>query len=81
MNQLYSKGFKIVCCWLPSLVGISDNQQADSSVRSPMTYLPLAVLLLDLKRAILHHIFTAWQELWSQQLGNKLHFVKLEHDL
>ncbi|GFU66096.1 RNase H domain-containing protein [Trichonephila clavipes] len=31
----------------------------------------------DMKRVILHHIFTTWQESWSQQLDNKLHSVKL----
>ncbi|GFX90036.1 retrovirus-related Pol polyprotein from transposon 17.6 [Trichonephila clavipes] len=29
-----------------------------------------------MKRVILHHIFTIWQESWSQQLDNKLHSVK-----
>ncbi|GFX75681.1 RNase H domain-containing protein [Trichonephila clavipes] len=29
-----------------------------------------------MKRVILHHILTTWQESWSQQLGNKLHAVK-----
>ncbi|GFV41696.1 RNase H domain-containing protein [Trichonephila clavipes] len=29
-----------------------------------------------MKRVILHHILTIWQESWSQQLNNKLHSVK-----
>ncbi|GFX77618.1 putative RNA-directed DNA polymerase from transposon X-element [Trichonephila clavipes] len=29
-----------------------------------------------MKRVILHHIFTIWQESWREQLDNKLHSVK-----
>ncbi|GFT48302.1 RNase H domain-containing protein [Trichonephila clavipes] len=75
-SRLYSKGFDIVFCWLPSHVGILGNEQADSAARSATTHLPLAVPLSDMKRVILHHIFQIWQELWSQQLDNKLHSVK-----
>ncbi|GFW95638.1 RNase H domain-containing protein [Trichonephila clavipes] len=75
-SRLYSKGFNIVFCWLPSHVGIIGNEQADSAARSAKTHLPLAVPLSDMKRVILHHIFKIWQESWSQQLDNKLHPVK-----
>ncbi|GFS74414.1 RNase H domain-containing protein [Trichonephila clavipes] len=75
-SRLYSKGFDIVFCWLPSHVCILGNEQADSAVRSATTHLPLAVPLSDMKRVILHHIFKIWQESWSQQLDNKLHSVK-----
>ncbi|GFU28333.1 pggt1b [Trichonephila clavipes] len=44
-SRLYSKGFDIVFCWLPSHVGIIGNEQADSSARSATTHLPLAVPL------------------------------------
>ncbi|GFV16069.1 RNase H domain-containing protein, partial [Trichonephila clavipes] len=71
-SRLYSKGFDILFCWLPSHVGIIDNEQADSAARSATTYVPLS----DIKRVILHHIFKIWQESWSQQLDNKLHSVK-----
>ncbi|GFW03292.1 probable RNA-directed DNA polymerase from transposon X-element [Trichonephila clavipes] len=75
-SRLYSKGFDIVFCWLPSHVGIIGNEQADSAAKSATTHLPLAVPLSDMKRVILHHIFQIWQESWSQQLDNKLHSVK-----
>ncbi|GFT33358.1 putative RNA-directed DNA polymerase from transposon X-element [Trichonephila clavipes] len=75
-SRLYSKGFDIVFCWLPSHVGIIGNEQADSAAKSATTHLPLAVPLLDMKRVIMHHIFKIWQESWSQQLDNKLHSVK-----
>ncbi|GFW57111.1 RNase H domain-containing protein [Trichonephila clavipes] len=75
-SRLYSKGFDIVFCWLPSHVGIIGNEQADSAAKSATTHLPLAVPLSDMKRVILHHIFKIWQESWSQQLDNKLHSVK-----
>ncbi|GFW67580.1 RNase H domain-containing protein [Trichonephila clavipes] len=61
---------------LPSHVGIIGNEQADSAARSATTDLPLAVPLSDMKRVILLHIFTIWQESWSQQLDNKLHSGK-----
>ncbi|GFX73846.1 RNase H domain-containing protein [Trichonephila clavipes] len=75
-SRLYSKGFDIVFCWLPSHVGIIGNEQADSAAKSATTHLPLAVPLSDMKRVILHHIFKIWQESWSPQLDNKLHSVK-----
>ncbi|GFV94243.1 probable RNA-directed DNA polymerase from transposon X-element [Trichonephila clavipes] len=75
-NRLYSKGFDIVFCWLPSHVGIIGNEQADNAAKSATTHLPLAVPLSDMKRVIMHHIFKIWQESWSQQLDNKLHSVK-----
>ncbi|GFW93638.1 putative RNA-directed DNA polymerase from transposon X-element [Trichonephila clavipes] len=75
-SRLYSKGFDIMFCWLPSHIGILGNEQADSAARSATTHLPLAVPLSDMKRFILHHIFKIWQESWSQQLDNKLNSVK-----
>ncbi|GFU28328.1 probable RNA-directed DNA polymerase from transposon X-element [Trichonephila clavipes] len=75
-SRLYSKGFDIVFCWLPSHVGIIGNEQADSAAKSSTTHVPLAVPLSDMKRVIMHHIFKIWQESWSQQLDNKLHSVK-----
>ncbi|GFT56812.1 RNase H domain-containing protein [Trichonephila clavipes] len=75
-SRLYSKGFDIVFCWLPSHVGIIGNEQADNAAKSATTHLPLAVPLSDMKRVIMHHIFKIWQESWSQQLDNKLHSVK-----
>ncbi|GFT58158.1 RNase H domain-containing protein [Trichonephila clavipes] len=75
-SRLYSKGFDIVFCWLPSHVGIIGNEQADSAANSATTHLPLAVPLSDMKRVIMHHIFNIWQESWSQQLDNNLHSVK-----
>ncbi|GFV58942.1 RNA-directed DNA polymerase from mobile element jockey [Trichonephila clavipes] len=72
-SRLYSKGFDIVFCWLPSHVGIIGNEQAHSAAKSATTHLPLAVPLSDMKRVIMHHIFQIWQESWSQQLDNKLH--------
>ncbi|GFV81165.1 RNase H domain-containing protein [Trichonephila clavipes] len=70
-SRLNSKVFNIVFFWLPSHVGIIGNEQADNVARSVTTYMPLAVLLWDIKRVILHHIFQIWQE-----LDNKLHSVK-----
>ncbi|GFV49499.1 uncharacterized protein TNCV_3736371 [Trichonephila clavipes] len=75
-SRLYSKGFDIVFCWLPSHVGIIGNEQADSAAKSATTHLPLAVPLSDMKRVIMHHIFKIWQESRSPQLDNKLHSVK-----
>ncbi|GFV06956.1 pggt1b [Trichonephila clavipes] len=70
-SRLYSKGFDIVFCWLPSHVGIIGNEQADSAAKSATTHLPLAVPLSDMKRVIMHHIFKIWQESWCKQLDNK----------
>ncbi|GFV41845.1 RNase H domain-containing protein [Trichonephila clavipes] len=75
-SRLYSKGFDIVFCWLPSHVGIISNEQADNAAKSSTTHLPLAVPLSDMNRVIMHHIFKIWQESWSKQLDNKLHSVK-----
>ncbi|GFX48787.1 pggt1b [Trichonephila clavipes] len=59
-SQLYSKGFDIAFCWLPSYVGIIGNDQADDATRSRMTYLLLAVPLSNMKRVIQYHILTTW---------------------
>ncbi|GFU40993.1 RNase H domain-containing protein [Trichonephila clavipes] len=75
-SRLYSKGFNIAFCWLPSHVGIIGHEQAESVTQSATTYLPLTLPLSDMKRVILHHILTTWQESWSQQLDNELHSVK-----
>ncbi|GFX62934.1 RNase H domain-containing protein [Trichonephila clavipes] len=75
-SQLYSKVFDIIFCWLPSHVGIIGNEQANSVARLSTTHLPLAVPLSDMNRAILHHIFTIWQESWSQKLDSQLHSEK-----
>ncbi|GFU72586.1 RNase H domain-containing protein [Trichonephila clavipes] len=75
-SGLYSKGLDIMFCWLPSHVGIIGKEQADSAAKSATTHLPLVVPLSDMKRVIMHHIFTIWQESWSQQLDNKLNSVK-----
>ncbi|GFT40728.1 pggt1b [Trichonephila clavipes] len=56
-SRLYSKGFDIVFCWLPSHLGIIGNEQADSAAMPATTHLPLAVPLSDMKRVIMHHIF------------------------
>ncbi|GFV64351.1 RNase H domain-containing protein [Trichonephila clavipes] len=72
MSRLYGKGFYLAFCWLPSQVGITGNEQADSVARLAMTRLPLKVPLSDMK----HRFLTPWQESWSQQLDIKLHSVK-----
>ncbi|GFT69171.1 RNase H domain-containing protein [Trichonephila clavipes] len=82
-SRLYSKGFDIVFCWLPSHVGII--RQRASGQRGKVGDDPSAARssLSDMKRVILHHIFKIWRESWSQQLDNKLHSVKpvMEHGL
>ncbi|GFX38223.1 RNase H domain-containing protein [Trichonephila clavipes] len=71
-SRLYRKRFDIVFCWLPSHVGTIGNEQADRAARLAT----ILLLLSYMKRVILHHIFTIWQESLSQQLDNKLHSVK-----
>ncbi|GFW07815.1 pggt1b [Trichonephila clavipes] len=53
-SRLYSKGFDIVFCWLPSHVGILGNEQADSAASSATIHLALAVLLSHPSGAHLH---------------------------
>ncbi|GFT53941.1 RNase H domain-containing protein [Trichonephila clavipes] len=74
-GRLYSKGFDIVFCWLPSHVGIIGNEQADSAAEPATTHLPLAVPLSDMSASSCI-IFLDLAESWSQQLDNKLHSVK-----
>ncbi|GFT40386.1 putative RNA-directed DNA polymerase from transposon X-element [Trichonephila clavipes] len=61
MSRLYSKGFDIAFCWLPSHVGIIGKEQANSAAQSATTCLLLAVPLSDMKHVILH-LLTTWQE-------------------
>ncbi|GFS90512.1 RNA-directed DNA polymerase from mobile element jockey [Nephila pilipes] len=74
--QLYSRGYDIKFCWIPSHVGILGNEQADSAARSATNPLQFAVPFQDLRRHILNLIHQTWQESWNLQINNKLHSVK-----
>ncbi|GFW86103.1 pggt1b [Trichonephila clavipes] len=54
-SRLYSKGFDIVFCWLPSHVGIIGNEQADSAAVGDDASAASGSAIGY--RVIMHHIF------------------------
>ena len=68
----------IVFCWVPSHIGIKDNEKADSAAKSALE-LPRAkvgVPYNDFKHCINQYIFSTWQDDWNGAILNKLHSVK-----
>ena len=68
----------IIFCWVPSHVGIKDNEKADSAATSALD-LPRAkvgVPYTDFNHLISQYIFSTWQDDWNGAVMKKLHSVK-----
>ncbi|XP_042908355.1 uncharacterized protein [Parasteatoda tepidariorum] len=74
--SLHKSGFNILFCWIPSHVGISGNDMADSAARSAATPLTLSVPISDMKNYIRQFTMSLWQQHWDLQIENKLHTIK-----
>ena len=74
-QSLYS--FNIIFCWLPSHVGIPDNEKADKVVKSALNKLILLIPIpyTDLKPIINKYIHDKWQQTWNSQTQNKLYQI------
>ncbi|GFV06907.1 hypothetical protein TNCV_2916671 [Trichonephila clavipes] len=73
-SRLYSKGFDIVFCWLPSHAG--NHRQRASGQHGKDDALPLAVPLSDMKRVIMHQRLKICRNHGVSSWITKLHSVK-----
>ncbi|GFX08526.1 RNase H domain-containing protein [Trichonephila clavipes] len=68
-SRLYSKGFDIVFCWLPSHVGIISNEQADSAANQQ----------LDNKLHSVKPVIGAWPVMPMRRTDVKLTRLRIDH--
>ncbi|GBL69707.1 hypothetical protein AVEN_178630-1 [Araneus ventricosus] len=76
LQFLRNKGFSIIFCWVPSHVGISGNETADVIARFASDFLPRALPYCDIKKSLVSHLLSAWQQKWDLFPNNKLYSVK-----
>ena len=65
---------KIILCWIPSHIGVSGNERADSAAKSAKDQSPeiLSILYTDLKPTISKFLHTKWQQRRDMNIHNKL---------
>ncbi|GBN61781.1 hypothetical protein AVEN_97944-1 [Araneus ventricosus] len=76
LHFLRKEGFNIIFCWVPSHMGISGNEIADSTAKFASSFLSQDIPYSDVKKSYISHLHTTWQNNWDLQMNNKLHFVK-----
>ncbi|GBN18169.1 hypothetical protein AVEN_238271-1 [Araneus ventricosus] len=76
LQFLRNKGFNIIFCWVPSHVGISGNETADIIARFASDFLPRALPYCDIKKFLISHLLSVWQQKWNLLTNNKLYSVK-----
>ncbi|GBN65923.1 hypothetical protein AVEN_168017-1, partial [Araneus ventricosus] len=76
LQFLRNKGFNIIFCWVPSHVGISGNETADVIARFASDFLPRALPYCDIKKFLVSHLLSVWQQKWNLLTRNKLYPVK-----
>ncbi|GBL78389.1 hypothetical protein AVEN_42906-1 [Araneus ventricosus] len=75
-EKLISQGFSLVFCWVPSHVGITGNEQADSNAHSATHFSHEPVPVCGFKKYIKSCLQMKWQRHWEQEINNKLHSIK-----
>ncbi|GBN27822.1 hypothetical protein AVEN_28122-1 [Araneus ventricosus] len=76
LQFLRNKGFNIIFCWVPSHVGISGNETADIIARFASDFLPRALPYCDIRKFLISHFLSVWQQKWNLLTNNKLYSVK-----
>ncbi|GBM13052.1 hypothetical protein AVEN_101905-1 [Araneus ventricosus] len=76
LQFLQNKGFNIIFCWVPSHVGISGNETADIIAKFASDFLPRALPCCDIKKCLVSHLLSVWQQKWDHLTNNKLYSVK-----
>ncbi|GBN88613.1 hypothetical protein AVEN_169449-1 [Araneus ventricosus] len=75
-EKLISQGFSLVFCWVPTHIGITGNEQADSNAHSATHFSHEPVPVCNLKKYIKSCLQMKWQRYWDQEINNKLHSIK-----
>ncbi|GBO18790.1 hypothetical protein AVEN_102123-1 [Araneus ventricosus] len=75
LQFLRNEGLNIFC-WVPSHVGISGNEIADSIAKFASAFQSQDIPHSDIKKSLVSHLHITWQKNWDLQIKNKLHFVK-----
>ena len=67
-----------IFCWVPSHIGISDNEKADSAAKSAldMPRVKVVVPYTDFEHHINQYVLSTRQDDWSGTVANKHHSVK-----
>ena len=65
---------KIILCWIPSHIGVNENERADSAAKPALDLSPevLCIPYTDLKPTISKFLHTKWQQRWDINIHNKL---------
>ncbi|GBO22608.1 hypothetical protein AVEN_133204-1 [Araneus ventricosus] len=75
-DRLVCKGFSILLCWVPSHVGISGNEIADTAAKNASAVLDNPIPLKDFKHYINLTLQSRWENHWNSQSMNKLRSIK-----
>ena len=77
-HVLYSRGKRIVFCWVPGHVDISGNEKADKAAKAALNLevSALDIPYTDFKSQVGLFIWRDWQSFWDNQVDNKLHSIK-----
>jgi len=77
-STLVENGKTIALCWIPSGVGISGNEQADTAAKSALSLCVTAMKITDtdLIPCVTKLISEKWQQFWNCCTGNKLQAIR-----
>ena len=73
-NRIHNLGREITFCWVPSHVGVTENERADEAARAVIGRQDITAVALprsDIKVAIKRRITERWRLRWEAVTGNK----------
>ncbi|XP_023227710.1 uncharacterized protein LOC111628199 [Centruroides sculpturatus] len=75
--HLFASNISVKFCWVPGLVSIRGNEEADAAAKSasPSQH-SIHIEGGDLKLVIKKRLAERWQNVWNAQVHNKLHEIK-----
>ena len=65
-------------CWVPSHVGIYDNEQVDKKAKESLNreQTDFKIHFVNFKPFINEYVYNEWQSIWSRADGNKLEEIE-----
>ena len=69
---------EIVLCWIPSHIGILENETVDKQAKTSLSLDPtfFKIPFSNFKPSINKYILEEWQTSWNNSIGNKLLDIK-----